>query len=468
MNNPKISVIIPVYNNTVLIKQCLDSILNQTLKEIEIICVNDGSTDNTSEVLHRLSQQDNRIKIIDKKNEWQSYARKVGLDNAKGEYIMFCDHDDEYPSNTSFEEIYNKAKATDVDIVAFDFYFKNGENDVIERKFLPNPPKKEKFNYRDIEKINQSNTGLWLLLIKKKLFDSYDNWYFPKRMYYEDTPLHFQLLFRAKNITYIEKPIYKYIINANSVTNYPKTDKKIRDVYISTKKTLDILEEENITDKNIKIRLLLYFIEKLSLRLDNAFLKKNNAEDIMNSIKLFDISSYEIDKLVYEEIPIQIFFVYKAIKKFDIDRFRDYINKKRFKQQNRRIREQSKRLQEQNRKIKIQDIAINRIQNSWSYRIGKIFELPFEFLFKLYKYISDYNLIKKSNLFDTKYYLSENDDVKNAKMDPIKHYLQFGWKEGRNPSAEFNSNEYLNKRPDVKVSGICPLVHYIKFGKEEK
>ena len=71
-------------------------------------------------------------------------------------------------------------------------------------------------------------------------------------------------------------------------------------------------------------------------------------------------------------------------------------------------------------------------------------------------------------MFDSEYYLSQNEDVKKAKMDPIKHYLKFGRKEGRNPSAEFNSNEYLNKRPDVKVSGICPLVHYIKFGKEEK
>ena len=53
-------------------------------------------------------------------------------------------------------------------------------------------------------------------------------------------------------------------------------------------------------------------------------------------------------------------------------------------------------------------------------------------------------------------------------MDPIRHYLQFGWKEGRNPSAKFNGNEYLTKRPDVRVAGICPLVHYIKFGKNER
>ena len=76
-------------------------------------------------------------------------------------------------------------------------------------------------------------------------------------------------------------------------------------------------------------------------------------------------------------------------------------------------------------------------------------------------------MLKKSDLFDSEYYLSQNEDVKKAKINPIKHYLKFGWKEGRNPSADFNGNEYLNKRPDVRVSGICPLVHYLKFGKEK-
>ena len=84
------------------------------------------------------------------------------------------------------------------------------------------------------------------------------------------------------------------------------------------------------------------------------------------------------------------------------------------------------------------------------------------------KILINYLLLLKSDLFDSEYYLANNEDVKNAKVDPIKHYLKFGWKEGRNPSTEFDGNEYLNKRPDVKVAGICPLVHYLKFGKDEK
>ena len=115
--------------------------------------------------------------------------------------------------------------------------------------------------------------------------------------------------------------------------------------------------------------------------------------------------------------------------------------------------------------LDLKDKELQLLKISWSYRIGRLFTYPLSIPLEFYRFIRDYNLIKKSGLFDSKYYLSQNEDVKNAKMNPIKHYLKFGWKEGRNPSEEFNGNEYLNKRPDVRVAGICPLVHYIKFGK---
>ena len=102
MNNPKISVIIPVYNVEKYLSECLDSVISQTLKDIEIICVNDGSTDNSLQILKEYASKDTRIKIIDKENEGQGYARKVGLDVANGEYILFCDSDYYYSELTAF------------------------------------------------------------------------------------------------------------------------------------------------------------------------------------------------------------------------------------------------------------------------------------------------------------------------------------------------------------------------------
>ncbi len=515
MNNPKISVIIPVYNVEQYLNRCLDSIVNQTLKEIEIICVNDGSTDNSLSILKEYASKDNRIKIIDKENEGLGYTRKVGLDNATGKYILFCDSDDYYSELTAFEKLFNYAIKINSDITAFDFY--HCLNSKVKRiiPFIPNSPDKKIFTYKDIQNINSINTSSCIRLYSKSFLDSNNDWYFPKKTFYEDTPFHFQTLFRA-NFSYIKEPFYVYAIRENSITTKLKTNKNFVDVYTTTKVAFDFVNNLNIDNKKeIFNQLLLYFLNKLKIRLDNAFLITQNAEYIINSIKLFDISNYDIDKLVYETINRKLFFVYKAIKKFTPEQFRDYINKKQAKEQkikiqeqnrkiqeqnqkiqektkkiqeqNRKIQEQNKKIQEQNKKIqeqnkkaqeqnrklreenrKVQDLIIKRLQNSWSYKIGRLITYPLSIPFEFYHFITDYNLIKKSDLFDSEYYLAENEDVKKSKIDPIKHYLKFGWKEGRNPSSEFNGNEYLNKRPDVRVAGLCPLVHYLKFGKNEQ
>ena len=112
-------------------------------------------------------------------------------------------------------------------------------------------------------------------------------------------------------------------------------------------------------------------------------------------------------------------------------------------------------------------IAIKQLQHSKSYRIGHMIIYPLSIPLKVFRLIRDYNLLKKSGLFDSEYYLANNEDVRNAKVNPIMHYLRFGWKEGRNPSLSFDNKSYLYQRPDVKVAGICPLVHYLKFGKQQ-
>ena len=83
------------------------------------------------------------------------------------------------------------------------------------------------------------------------------------------------------------------------------------------------------------------------------------------------------------------------------------------------------------------------------------------------KLLRNYFILFKSDFFDSKYYLKENPDVAKAKANPILHYLQFGWKEGRNPSPLFNTSDYISFRPDIVKADICPLVHYELFGKKE-
>lgn len=116
----KISIVIPVYNSAKFLAQCMESLINQTLKEIEIICINDGSTDESLEILKFYSQKDERIKIVDKENEGQSVARNIGIEMASGEYLGFVDSDD-WVDLDYFEKLYNSAKRNNCDMACAGF-----------------------------------------------------------------------------------------------------------------------------------------------------------------------------------------------------------------------------------------------------------------------------------------------------------------------------------------------------------
>ena len=118
--NPFVSVIIPVYNAEKYLRKCLDSVCGQTLKNIEIICVNDASTDNSLMILNEYAKKDGRIVVIDKKeNEGSSFARKTAIANAKGDYIIPLDADDYYTKPKALEYSYKLAIQENSDIVLF-------------------------------------------------------------------------------------------------------------------------------------------------------------------------------------------------------------------------------------------------------------------------------------------------------------------------------------------------------------
>lgn len=117
LNNkePKVSIIVPVYNVQKYLANCLDSLINQTLEDIEIICINDGSTDESLQILWGYASKDSRVKVVNKRNEGQSVARNIGIDMATGEYLGFVDADD-WIDLDYFEKMYNSAKKYDCDI----------------------------------------------------------------------------------------------------------------------------------------------------------------------------------------------------------------------------------------------------------------------------------------------------------------------------------------------------------------
>lgn len=109
----KVSIIIPVYNTEKYIRKCLESAINQTLTDIEIICINDGSTDNSLSILYEYAAKDSRIRVFTKANEGVAKARNLGLRHARGEYVGFIDSDD-FVDEKYFEELYNYGPQYDV------------------------------------------------------------------------------------------------------------------------------------------------------------------------------------------------------------------------------------------------------------------------------------------------------------------------------------------------------------------
>lgn len=118
---PKVSIVVPIYNVSKYLKQCLDSIVQQTLTDIEIICVNDGSTDDSLAILQEYAEQDHRIKVIDKPNSGYGHTMNIGLEKATGEYIGIVESDD-FIEPDMFEKLYEIASCHNVDVIKSNFF----------------------------------------------------------------------------------------------------------------------------------------------------------------------------------------------------------------------------------------------------------------------------------------------------------------------------------------------------------
>lgn len=212
----KISIVIPVYNVEQYLKQCLDTIINQTYKNLEIILVDDGSTDNSGKICDEYALKDNRIKVIHKENGDLSSARNAGLDIATGDYIGFVDSDD-YVKLDMFEKLYNVAVKTSADLVVCN-WLRGYENVWIENKIFP-----EQYilnSNEALEKFN-GNMFVWNKLFKREIIDSI---HFIET-YAEDVLFTFSALKKAHKIACINENQYYYRNNPNSRLNIKKFKK---------------------------------------------------------------------------------------------------------------------------------------------------------------------------------------------------------------------------------------------------
>lgn len=224
---PEISVIIPVYNVENYLEKCLDSVCNQSFRDIEIICVNDGSTDRSSDILMEYGQNDNRIKIIDQKNQGLGAARNNGLRHANAKYVYFLDSDD-YLDITALEKLYSNVLSNNSDIVLFKFQtFDDNENVhnrsvefKIDEIFGDIDYSNFTFTYSDVKKhVMNTAFSACLKIYKKDFLDSFDDFYFPENLSFEDILFHVKVMLRASRISFVNESLYFYRSNPDSILN---------------------------------------------------------------------------------------------------------------------------------------------------------------------------------------------------------------------------------------------------------
>lgn len=217
----KISVIIPVYKVEKYINQCVDSVLNQTYKNIEIILVDDGSPDNCPKICDDYAKLDNRIKVIHKKNGGLSSARNYGIKQVTGDYVIFLDSDDWWNDSNFIKDVVNKKLFDLPDVVIFG-YLKYFETD---NSFVPiintninivSNDKAEQIKDLVVNDVYESEA--WNKFIKADIFKQGDM-YFTEGIFSEDIDWSARLLIKAKTFKVFEKDIYVYRQNMKSITH---------------------------------------------------------------------------------------------------------------------------------------------------------------------------------------------------------------------------------------------------------
>jgi len=168
----KVSIIFPIYNNDNYIERAIRSVMNQTLKDIELILIDDGSTDRASEICDQLAAEDSRIQVIHKKNEGSAAGRNQGIDLAHGEYIAFVESDD-CVALDMYEKLYRRAKETDADIVKCGFYFCEADKKYEAKFFYQIADDKEVFAPVEREKIFYYHASMWAGIYRRAFINEY-------------------------------------------------------------------------------------------------------------------------------------------------------------------------------------------------------------------------------------------------------------------------------------------------------
>lgn len=307
MEDVKVSIIIPSFNTEKYISQCLDSVINQTLKDIEIICVDNLSTDNTLNILREYAKKDKRIKIISNENKGAAASRNVGIENACGEYIGFVDSDD-YIHFEMFEKLYDNAKSKNLDMCMCKIStFEDGTDDLNDDIWYFalncfNQLEKDVFNHKDTKEfIGEISVTVYNKIYRRTMIEK-NHIRFPMNLVFEDEVFFYDTYLHSQRVSVLPYNLYFYRTNRDGSLMEQTEDKDyspvvevfkiIRNLFIRTNN----FEEYKIILCNIFVPMEIWRYGLSSKKYHESFFNDMKAD----CLELFK------DKEILENLPIHI------------------------------------------------------------------------------------------------------------------------------------------------------------------
>ena len=297
-----ISIILPIYNSEAFLPLCLNSIISQTLKNIEIICIDDGSTDNSLEIINQYKKKDNRLIIIHQTNQGPGIARNIGINMSKGKFIAFIDSDDIYPNNFTLELMFNKAIHNKVLICGGGMKTFNQYNKTIKLLKQTNIffPKDSIINYS-----NYQYDFYYQRFIYNKNFIKKNKLYFPNYLRYQDPPFFIKTMYLAKQFYALKDITYLYRASNKIVLI---DERRVIVFFRGIKDCLFFSKSNHLY--NLYYKELYHFNEESTIIKIKKFLDSKNLKDIIAQI----INSIDYDLLRKENytfIKNQIYIKFK-------------------------------------------------------------------------------------------------------------------------------------------------------------
>ena len=304
--NQLISVIVPVYNVKEFVEKCLDSLVRQSYKNLEIIVIDDGSTDGSGKICDEFAKKEKNVKVFHRKNGGLSDARNFGIKKAGGEIIAFVDSDD-FVSEEYIGAMYKKMTQDDVDVVVCGYNFVKPKKDILSGKSVT------------IKLLTEHETidiVAWNKLYRKNLFVDNEIW-FPKDKKHEDTLTTYKVLSKAQKVAYLDEILYFYNERPGSITKAEKIEERLMMRELAAKEAIQYCKNDDDLEQAAEVSLLLAKYAFLD-RVIGGKIGKKYGEDASSWIKL-NMMKYKNNKYMTKKLRMYNYLLsmglYKAFRK---------------------------------------------------------------------------------------------------------------------------------------------------------